>query len=673
MSSNKMKDHLVSLNYLNGTDVGTGVILASHDRSDYYYIFTAKHNFPYHSINPDVISSENLEIRFQASQIITAKDLKVYFPNEQYDLALVVFKSEPSSLLKNVKSLKIYNSDLQTDRKKVFTVIGYPHRSSEDDFDQNYDLIYAQVTDYYDDNCSEILKDERASTTHAIKLGTEYYAGMSGGGVFFEDQYKDLQLRSIIKQYSGDSFSCIRLDQLIDELNTIIEQYVKEYPAADLDRIETGDVLFAGDEAIEIDEIINFNFFKSSIDERIASSRLWSDYELNEYQHKNYNIDKDSLKKIALVLRKQRDRIKKESDDLSYFFSYIAIASHNNQDYRLSTNYFLEATRLNPKHTQTLLLEKHERKDQIKQIEAASLVDLKRKYELLLKQEKSDNPTARRQLLLDAIKVARTFEDDDKLSVIKGFEGLLVESYENDNSLRDHHKYKELGDYFYSTSHQNEKPPINALKFHTLSLKIAKISPQTDKTMQFVQEFEETYHQLYDVVFLNECPETINESTLLAIDLVRAEEDPETKRILLRVSDEISDLKAISTGQERNVHAQARTLTSMSYDLDRQTHQNYLNALKIDDTNKNIIEVANQAKSVADSIKSVDTRRISSQLLRIEDSALKVAKDLSSKLLNEKSDDSGREKKPHLNWPRYLFTLALKSSVILILLSEKSM
>jgi len=362
---------------------------------------------------------------------------------------------------------------------------------------------------------------------------------------------------------------------------------------------------------------------------------LWSTYKLEEYKLSDYKIDKESLKKIATKLRYQRDQLKKETDDLSYFFAYIAIASHNKEEYRLSTNYFLEATRLNPKHTQTLLLEKHERKDRLKEIEASSLVDLQRKHELLLKENKNEAPIVRRQLLLDTIGIARTFNDQNKSAVIKKYEEALIKNYEDDHSLRDHHKYKELGDYFYNSKQQPDEISTEALKYHSLSLKIAKLSPQTNTVINFIREFEGTYNELYDKSVLDNYKDIVNESTLLAFNVTRAEEDPETKRILLSVYDEISDLKAANTSQNRNTQEHTRILSSLSNELGNQAHYNHSNGEKLDKANQNLLNLGTHTDDLVKAVSSFDTKNISSQLTRIEGSALQIAQKLVSKLPDE--------------------------------------
>ena len=634
MASNKIKDHLVTIEYLKKSK-GSGVIIASHDRSDHYYILTARHNFTDELATSDEVQNEDLCIKLQNKVHLSPENLKVYFLDIKYDVALVIFKLKRSSETDNLKSLKLYNSDIEEDRKSIFYLAGYPDWQAKGDFDGNHDLIPAYTIDYNEDTCAEVLKDKGASTTHAIRYEEDHYKGISGGGVFFEDQYKNLQLRSIIKQYSSGSFSCTRLDELTDELNLKVEAYADEFSVSDLNHFETGDMIFAGDEPIEIDDITNFNYFKSSINERIGSSELWSTYKLEEYKLSDYEVDKESLKKVAKKLRDQRDRLKQETDDLSYFFAYMAIASHNIKEYRLSTNYFLEATRLNPKHTQTLLLEKHERKDRLKDIEASSLVDLKRKYELLLNESKNEAPIVRRQLLLDTINIARTFDDQNKSAVIKEYEGALIENYNDDHSLRDHHKYKELGDYFYSSKQQPDDVPTEALKYHSLSLKIAKLSPQTTTVVNFIEEFENTYNQLYNESTLDNYKDIVNESTLLAIAAVRAEEDPETKRILLRVSDEISELKAASTSQNRNTQDHTRILSSLSNELGSQVKHIHENSEKVDEANQNLLHLGKQTEGISKAVDSVSAKNISSQLIRIEGSALKIAQDLVSKLPDE--------------------------------------
>jgi len=208
MATNKIKDHLVTVEYLNESVKGSGVITASHDRSDYYYILTARHNFTDKLATSDEIKNEDLCIKLQDKVRVTPENLKVYFLDKKYDLALIIFKLKRSSNIDNLKSLKIYNSDTEEDRKSIFSLAGYPDWLAKEDLDANHDLIPAYTIDYNEDTCAEVLKDKGASTTHAIRYEKDHYTGISGGGVFFEDQYKNLQLRSIIKQYSSGSFSC---------------------------------------------------------------------------------------------------------------------------------------------------------------------------------------------------------------------------------------------------------------------------------------------------------------------------------------------------------------------------------------------------------------------------------------------------------------------------------
>lgn len=673
MSSNKMANYLVTIEHLDSEKIGSGVMFASHDRSSHYYVLTAKHNFKEGLTDPSQLGSLDLEILFQKRAKITTSGLKVYFPSEQDDLALIIFKSEETEILKNVKSLKIYNSDPETDYKNSFVVIGYPKRTSNSDFAQPHDNIFARINSYDEDTRLEILKDEGASTTHAIKDGTDYYTGMSGGGVFFEDQYKELQLRSIIKQYSADYFSCVRLDQLVDEINSSIQQYPEK-----LDKIEVGHLLFAGDEPIEIDEISDFEFFKSNINDRLKSPDLWLRYGISEFQQKDYNIDKEKLQGIAKKLRDRRDRIRRETDELSDLFAYIAIASHSNKDYRLSSSYFFEATRLNPKHTQTLLLEKHNRKDKINDIEATSLANLERKIEFLLAKEQQDDLAARRVILIEGLAVARTFKEEQGSPVIGKFEEKLIENYKRDSSLRDHYKYKELGDYFYNTRPNSEELPDRAFRFHTVSLKVAKLSSQTEQTVNFIRGLQRTYNNLYDELYLRDHQEIITESAQEAVDMILADEDPGTKHMLVRMSEEIDDLKTLSFNQRKNSKEQVRILSSIGLDIGSQAEKTHQNTAKLNEVNESVADTLEQAKSSTHVINLINTttKGVSSQLLRVEDSALKLAQELASKL-EPRSNITDSERGGFSQWftvtPRCLFFFLSVGLILTLLPWERAL
>lgn len=453
MYTNKMTKQLVKI-VVEGKKSGSGVIFVPFEKSDYYYVLTAKHNFP-KEILEDQITTSLFEISIMDSfrstsdlptnelfSAIGITDLKSYFfklGSDFLDLALLIFKTSSPELLGNISPLNIYNSFQDDKKRNKFYLLGYPLNLSDKNFDQKHENIFSSVDDYQENTFTEILKDTGSTTTQSVhKKG--YYGGMSGGGVFFQDKHQNVQLKSIIKKHTGDSFSCLRLDELAEAIN----EKIRSYPLSSDYIIKVGESLFADGERIDLDQVTNFDFFRDDIEQRLQSKTKWEKLELESF-HMDYDLDKKDIIKIGNILRKRTKILQSKIEDLSYFFAYLAINSHKNQDRRLTSNYFSEAIELNEKHAQAFLLEKALRKDQIEDIIVTDLPSVRNKYRKLLESYELDDFYSRREVLKRALSDARKIDKNNSSSISKDFKKNLAENYKNDPRILSHYKYNELG------------------------------------------------------------------------------------------------------------------------------------------------------------------------------------------------------------------------------------
>lgn len=588
MYTNTIESHLVTLSNTEIGETGTGVLLASDHNSDYYFLLTARHNLfkEYNAQTFKEVDPNALEINYQGKELIQTEFLEVHFfpegNNEFYDFALMIFRVKNRSDivgLKNLAPIRIYNSDHDREIRNdsgSFEAAGYTDNGSND-FVQKYTGLSLRLVNPSDENVTEVLRNFDGQALHSLTEAdpNSFFNGMSGGGVFHQEKNNELQLKSIIFQYFNGNFSCVRLDVLSDQINLKISLYEK----SKLNSIQIDNQITAGDESIEIDKITNFAKTKEKVIKKLENSKTLSDYKLPEH-YLSSTVSKQDIQAIAKDLRKAKYDLRKKTDSLSYLFALLALKSEENNDRRLTTNYFRDAIELNPEHALTLIVEKANRKEQISVAAANSASSLEMKYTKLLSMfPDSDHPGKRdavRQAINDTLLISD--EDEDKAQTLQQFKHHLIETYEGDDTTKSYRKYQELGDYLFSLKQPNEPLCPLAFKHHTLALKIVERSPKTTDTFEFFHKESKRYEINYNDEFKEKNEILVQEALKKAEAITRKEEDPKTTELIRRVkaeaeaSDEIrtnkaEDLKLNQSNQVKSTEESRRLPIAISATL----------------------------------------------------------------------------------------------------------
>ena len=627
MSINDYSNQLVTLTYHPSGDTGTGVILSSESNPSCFFIITARHNFG-SLTNPAGICIDSLQIKHYKDNEeleIESEELVAFFFNddndELHDIALLILKVKEPKLLQKVKRLKIYDSDQDrgySNDHKSFELVGY--RNIESNYNHKSRNVEVRLSRSKDDDPIEEFKDAGSATTHAIPDGSNYFKSVSGGGVFYEDGYGTTQLRSIVLQYHDGFFSCFKLDLLVQDINEKILSYEPF-----LSELEIGSFLLSGKNSIDINKITDFNEFKRDIVENIPANKLINDFEI-PYDFEVSPLDKKSMMNLAGQLRQKKKKLKEQTDDLSYIFALLALHAHKNSERWLTTKYFRDAIELNGKHEQTLMLERADRKDQIRDIKAITSGEVKAKHDKLLDQFSEKDLLGRRNIIKEAIEEASQIDDRNQSGVIDYFKSKLVMNYENDDSMRHFYKYQELGDYLHATRSISDEPCLLAFENHTLALQVAKLSPKTSSTFIFLGENSIAYGARYPTEFQNNHGASKERSQVKAEKITRREEDPETTQMIRQIYADIENLRKDSAGNLNQIEHNRKELSLIRLNSEEQRHLLHEGATELPNIKKGITKV-------------------SSQLYRTEHHALEIAKDLASKIpVNSREV---RKKSPH--------------------------
>lgn len=614
MSINDYSNQLVKLTYRPSGDRGTGVILSSESNPSCFFIITARHNFGSQT-NPAAILIDSLQIKHYKGNEeleVESEELVAFFfkddNHELHDIALLILNVKEPKHLQKVKQLKIYDSDQDrgySNDHKSFELVGY--RGNESNYHHKSRNVEVRISRSKDDDPIEELKDAGSITAHAIPDSLNYYKSVSGGGVFYEDMHGTTQLRSIVLQYHDGFFSCFKLDFLAQEINQKILGYEQS-----LSELEIGSFLLSGKHSIDINKITDFNEFKRDIVENIPANELINDFEI-PHNFEMSPLDKPSMMKLASQLREKKKELKKQNDDLSYIFALLALHAHKNSERWLTTKYFRDAIELNGKHEQTLMLERADRKDQIRVIKAITSAEVKAKYDKLLDQFSEKDLLGRRNIIKEAIDEASQIYDRNQSGVIDYFKSKLVVNYENDDSMRHFYKYQELGDYLHATRSISDEPCLLAFENHTLALQVAKLSPKISSTFIFLGENSISYGARYATEFQNNQGAIKERTQVKAEKITRREEDPETTQMIRQIYSDIGNLRKDSSGNLNQIEHSRKELSLIRLNSEEQRHLLHEGAMELPDIKKGITKV-------------------SSQLYRTEHHALAIAKDLASKI-----------------------------------------
>ena len=205
------------------THFGSGVIVKPFNSSKYLYIFTVKHTFE-KEIRDDDYPDDKQMVLFDDNYIKRNTIIKEYpefshnitkiIQLEDKDLDLLILEVCIENLDLDVISLNIYTNEVD----KV-TIAGFP--SIRDGLPYGYDSSFER---YYDD-LNKIHTEFKSQEDLSTKSTDEFNAikGISGGGVFVENN-SEIYLCGIEIEYQKPrSFKCINLGVMYREINSILK------------------------------------------------------------------------------------------------------------------------------------------------------------------------------------------------------------------------------------------------------------------------------------------------------------------------------------------------------------------------------------------------------------------------------------------------------------------
>jgi len=229
----KYEEYLVQISFEYKIDekmeahFGSGVVIKPFDSSKYLYIFTAKHTFE-KEIRDEEYPDDKQMVLFDDKDIkknITidkypkfAQNITKIIQLEDKDLDLLILEVCIEKLDLEITALNIYRNEVDE-----VMVAGFP--SIRDGLPYGYNSSFER---YYDD-LNKIHIEFKSQEDLSTKSSDEFNAikGISGGGVFVENN-NEIYLYGIEIEYQKPrSFKCIKLAVMYREINTILKSRTK--------------------------------------------------------------------------------------------------------------------------------------------------------------------------------------------------------------------------------------------------------------------------------------------------------------------------------------------------------------------------------------------------------------------------------------------------------------
>ena len=595
MSFDLLKNHVVQIKF--NDSQSTGVIFKPEINSGFLYILTAKHNF----FLPKEISRQyqDLELNLEndtikitheiTNQIIPLTQNRVYFFNSEdsekhfinIDLALIII--EINGLKNQITDLPsidtLFIEDDQNNRTGIYDIhyslFGYP---------QYRNLIHKEISHcklkFNQSSTNSFYQEEFDNITGFVGFDEsdnfqEELNGISGSPIFLLSKSQEPYLRSIA--YATEKFNiikAIKISPLVDSINSRIEKI-----NANLPELRSSTKITLINEPLSISELKSFNDFKTRIRDKSET--------LNFIKKENENII--SINEIAAKLLKDGDKLRTECEDLSYKYAHIAIIAADKGLKAATTSYLKKAIEWNSDHIHILLHEKAERtqnKELLRSLTPILLTDKIKKYDKLLKLEKDEFII--KELLKDAIidLYQHTNDNNEKIlanSKIDEYCFSLDELINNDKKQKPINKYIELGK-FYSENHLKNK----SIKFYLIALELLKRSPKNDYHNSLSEEVNLQIYRIKEKIDLNIFDEKQKDAIQIAKDIFNENEDKETKEIILKLYEEVTDLKRSEQYRDGFYSNLIDTLFSLNISIDKQIIQNIDKNIRINQSNANI-------------------------------------------------------------------------------------
>lgn len=616
---------------------GTGVIFKTDKRSDVFYVLTAKHNFS-NEVCSSIIKKEDIKIyrEIDSNVNIVNDDIHLLIlENQTIDICLLVIQKERTNINNELEIhyLEVFDMDYYSIQKLDFFISGYPSFSSGIDRSSKlvpYTLQHMQFES--DDNITARLS---CKSTHIISpTNRSGMKGISGAGVFVQENKYTVNLSHINHDAPGlNLFLATRLDLFVDEFNDLIIKLNAKLPL-----LKTNTHVIIEDMSIE--EFGNFSF----LEEKIYKDIITHEKIIDKYFPFNATgkiDDRSRITKTNSELNKIHNKVNEIANSLSYLYVYYAVSAHKEKKRRLTSLFFKKAIELNPIHKNIFIQEKAARANNVEQIQkmaALSLIDTIKFYEKTI--EESDGNLTKIAKTKDAINALMKFEkDEDQDREIRKYFDLLENLYQENITLREQYKYKELGE-FYINIHQYKK----AFEFLYIACFLLEESPPSDINLLMVEELKivlSTLEENIDNVENIKAKLQIKakEALLKSEDITIKEHVKNSSTMIRAIYDDIYQIKQADYKRNELTMSFQSTLTSLKSKIEKQIAQNEIHNIDTTLINENILKLdllnvvlSNQINDIPEKYDVQIDDKTRNELLNIADEPLLKASTVLQKL-----------------------------------------
>lgn len=568
---------------------GSCVIFNSHENCNYAYLLTARHNLYEKSPESDDQKSfeniSNLEmILFQnennLGKITTLNNTAYFFRHNEnqktLDIALIIIQEKPYK----TQIIEFYDTDDEKHHTHFYCTGGYPSHLSQWDTDSKIGYYYIKPISNYGSHTEQFMNIDGSLNFYDAEF-TDKLKGMSGSGVFLLGKNGQIALRAIIyKAIPTNKFECIKLDEILDQLNERLDEL-------NLEQVQTTSKLLSVNNEIfnlsELAEIANIrNFIKDTS-------------KLNTDRVKTPNDIREQAKQLNYSYHELKNNI----EDLSFKYAHLALCAHDENMQIAKNRFFKKAIELNSNHITAFSLEKTENQKIKNSKDINNTQKITQKYEPLI--NNANTELDRVKLLKEVIEQLSYLENTQNNQIfINNFSDQLIYLYDQDRKIKPIFKYQELADFY----HKIPQKYSTALYYNQLALKIIDISNNPSIYKEESEKIEKRINSLNKLTsplstdILSEIEE---QAKLISIQ----EEDQTIKDLLHKLSYEISQLKETNFEQEEVARDIINSLLSLHIQNHKLISQTQDNKINVDIANQNNITIKDTADSITQLINKI--------------------------------------------------------------------
>jgi len=433
----EIEQYLVQLRFYENN--GSGVLVKPFEKSEYLYIFTAKHTFEISDeydfknyISP-IDKVDKFEIR--TSPYSRCKLYEV-ISFKKIDLVVLIIKNNNYSFWGKIPTIKIFNDVL--DSNLGYVIAGFPKAKDYRNL-AFYEMKFVIKKSY-------ILELESKKPLEMFDTNeVDTNGGISGGGLFVEGNNNQLYLIGIEVEFEPlNNLICIDLRDILDKINVKL-----------IDKIEVGGYpLFD-----------KYDLSDKKFDLEFLEKELRNDY-IKEIENDALNIIRDNQLEVNQKLEKEYQDTIKKMQDLANSFLYRG-AVLNGRDNFASTKNFRRAMILNSKLEKYLIQAKYIRNSEnYRKIDDKRERDNQISIDVLKAQiEETSISESLRKLYIDLIYHLERYEDKH-IEEIADYKKRLINLYIDELLFQDAERILENRELNRHLEDEYIKKNLMAIYFH---------------------------------------------------------------------------------------------------------------------------------------------------------------------------------------------------------------